>query len=91
MRKAFIFAVLLFLSVTTYSLLPQEALYGDFSGISAESAVSSTEILYQASPYGGLLPFLGECVPQPATVCVLTLSSLVLFNRRIRAPRPEIY
>jgi hypothetical protein len=93
MRKVlFILVVFLFLHVTTYSLLPKEALQCDFHGNQMEtSAQNDADSHYKASSSGGVFSFFGDCAPQPASVFLLTVSSLVLFNRKIRTPRPENY
>jgi hypothetical protein len=94
MRKALFFVVIvfLFLHVTTYSLRSKDAFHSDFQGSHVEfSAGGNIDVLHHASSNRGVFPFFGDCAPQPASVCLLTLCSLVLFNRRNRTPRPEIY
>lgn len=90
MRKALILiAVFLLLPVTTYSLLPNYLLQNELQADPADlQTPDGANILYQASPP---MPLFGDCAPQPATVCLLALSSLMLFNRRIRTPYPETY
>lgn len=89
MRKALILiAVFLLLPVTTYSLLPNYLLQNELQADPADlQTPDGANILYQAGP----MPLFGDCVPEPATVCLLALSSLMLFNRKIRTPHREIY
>jgi len=91
MRKVvFILAVFLCLQVTTYSLFMNNSAEAAYTGNSTEfTAEASAETLHQASSTG-MLWLGGDCMPQPASVCLLTLSSLLLFNRKIKTLRYDV-